>query len=83
MKKVSVNKEQCITCGMCYSSAPDVFASDSDGTSKVIKEIISDDDAAITTIENCPTGALKMEDVKEDCECENCECENCECNRKE
>lgn len=79
MKKISVIKEQCIACGACYGNASDVFASDSDGTSKVIKEYIEDDDNfTISVAENCPTAAIKVEDASE-CECSNCECSNCEC----
>lgn len=84
MKKISVNKEQCIGCGMCYGQASDVFASDSDGTSKVIKELIPDDDTfTISVAEGCPTGAIKVEEAKDNCGCENCNCENCECKHEE
>lgn len=83
MKKVSVNKEQCIMCGACYGQATDVFASDTDGTSKVIKELIPDDDTfTISVIEGCPTGAIKMEEVEGNCDCEDCKCENCDCDHE-
>lgn len=89
MKKISVVKEQCVACGACYGNASDVFASDSDGTSKVIKNLIEDDDTfTISVAEGCPTGAIKIEDATEkncdceDCDCEKCDCEECNCNHE-
>lgn len=83
MKKITVDKDACIACGACYSQATDVFTSDADGTSKVIKEYVEDDETfAIAIAEGCPTGAIKVEDAskeKDECSCNPCECKNCSC----
>ncbi len=91
MKKVSVNKDLCVCCGFCYGNCGEVFGMDADGTSKVIKPLVEDnDDLVISTVEGCPTGALSIEDVKDEqgngddgtCECsEECACENCSCEK--
>jgi len=83
MKKVSVNRDACIRCGACYSCASDVFSHDAEGISVVIKDVIEDDNEnAIDAMEGCPTGAIIMEDIKENCNCkdgEECKCEDCQC----
>jgi len=91
MKKVSVNKDLCVCCGFCYGNCSEVFGMDADGTSKVIKSLVEDnDDLAISTVEGCPTGALSIEDAKDEqeksdndaCKCgEECACENCSCEK--
>lgn len=36
--RVTVNKETCIGCGVCYSTCPEVFESDDDGKSQVVSK---------------------------------------------
>ncbi len=60
-KKVKVNLDACIGCGVCVSSAPDVFAFTDDGKSEVVGDVT--DDAAIEdVVASCPVGAIEVED---------------------
>ena len=63
MKKIIVSKDECIGCGFCVGAAPDYFEFNEDGLSsaKVEKvETLSHD--VNTAVENCPTGAIHVED---------------------
>lgn len=61
MKKVKVNAEGCIGCGLCISSAPDVFAFTDDGKSEVVGEV-KDEAAMEEVIASCPVAAIEWED---------------------
>lgn len=61
MKKVKVNAESCIGCGLCISSAPDVFAFTDDGKSEVVSEV-KDEAAMEEVIASCPVAAIEWED---------------------
>lgn len=87
MKKVTVNEDACIACGACMRTAPEVFKFNDMGLSETKKEFIEDDDKnTIIAAEGCPTGAILIEDVKEECNCScedgECKCENCDCEHK-
>jgi ferredoxin len=57
-KKVKVNKEICIGCGLCISTDPEIFAFDDEGKSQVIGE--AKDEAALNDIiAACPVGAIE------------------------
>jgi ferredoxin len=57
-KKVKVNKDACIGCGLCVASMPDVFAFDDDGKSEAIAP--AEDEAAVNDVmASCPTGAIE------------------------
>ncbi len=81
MKKVSINKALCASCGFCYGNCSEVFGMNPDGTSKIIKPLVEDDDElVINTVDACPTGALSIETVEDNCECgDDCNCEDCNC----
>ena len=57
MKKVKVNKDACIGCGLCIGMNPETFAFDDDSKCEVIGEI--EDDAADEVIASCPVGAIE------------------------
>jgi ferredoxin len=62
-KKVKVNKDACIGCGLCVSTAPEVFAFDDEGKSQVIG--VAKDEAALNDIiAACPVGAIEEEKKK-------------------
>ncbi len=62
MAKLSVNKELCIGCGLCYSSCPECFECDEEGKSIVKNETCEDCGCNPKEIaENCPTGAIDYE----------------------
>lgn len=99
MKKVKVDTDLCITCGACMSTAPDVFGYNDDGTSKVLKDFVEEDDKlAVIACESCPTGAIALEEANDECDCGcdccdchedsdecdcDCECCSCDCNCNE
>lgn len=92
MKKIKVNKEQCIGCGACAGIDGEHFDFDAEGFSEVIKQDNLDSENLKTAIESCPVLAISIVDEAE-CEkcgcCENCTgeescdcgCENCECGK--
>jgi len=68
--KVKVNKEECIKCGACYSSLPEVFQASADGSSEVKEEFRDKevtDQSMIDKIKSaqsaCPTQAIKIEEI--------------------
>lgn len=62
MKKLCVDKDTCIGCGLCVSQNEEYFEFNDDGLSQVKKETISDND--IKEIENitesCPVNAITI-----------------------
>lgn len=70
--KVRVNKENCISCGSCYASFPEVFAMDDDGTAKVVDQFneveITDPvmiEKAKSAKDMCPNMAIEIEELPE------------------
>ena len=68
MEKLKVNDEMCIGCGLCVSQNEKYFEFNDEGLSKVKKDIVEDDDKKqlLNIIENCPAGAIIIEEEKED-----------------
>ncbi len=59
--KVTVN-EDCIGCGLCESTAADVFAINDDGVAEVIVDDAADfEDDVQEAIDNCPVSAIEAE----------------------
>lgn len=60
--KVTVS-EECIGCGLCESTAADVFAINDDGVAEVVIDEVSadDEDAVQEAIDNCPVSAIEAE----------------------
>lgn len=67
MKKPSVNKDLCISCGACVSIVPDVFAFDEDDKAFVREDSILDslEEDVVDAVEGCPTGAILLDDNHE------------------
>lgn len=57
-KKLKVNADACIGCGLCIGQLPDVFAFDDEGKSTVIGEC-ADYAAADDIIASCPVAAIE------------------------
>ena len=65
MKKVVVNKDKCLGCGMCVGINSDVFDFDDDGLAKANNDNVNENnkDEVNNAIDSCPVGAIE---VKED-----------------
>lgn len=59
-KKVVVNKDVCVGCGVCTTIAPDVLVIGDDGLAEAIADAA--DEAAVTeAAESCPVQAIEVE----------------------
>ena len=59
-KKVSVNKDLCIGCGLCTSFAPEVFVIGDDGlATPVVPEVEGSE--AEEAAQSCPVQAIEVE----------------------
>ena len=58
--KVSVDKEKCISCGLCLSICPNVFQYDKDHKSEVKEkaDLDKNDECVCEAINSCPTQAI-------------------------
>lgn len=63
MKKLIINKEKCIGCGVCVSLCPDVFELGEDGKSRVKKEadFKKNEKCIQEAKESCPVEAIEEE----------------------
>jgi ferredoxin len=55
-KKLKVNKDACLGCGLCVSTYPEAFAFDDDGKATVVGEVA--DESAEEAKSSCPAGAI-------------------------
>ena len=64
MKKVVINKDKCLGCGMCVGIESDVFDFDDDGLAKVNNDNINDDNKenVNNAIDSCPAAAIEVVD---------------------
>ena len=61
--KAKINREGCISCGLCVSTCPDVFAMADDGFAEVCGEITDGNAAeAQEAADNCPVNVIEIED---------------------
>lgn len=62
-KKIQVDQDKCIGCGLCASTCPEVFELDENG-----KSIVKDADACENAgccqaaLDDCPAGAINWKD---------------------
>ncbi len=61
--KVKVDKDKCISCGLCANICPNIFIMDKDNKSKVVKQPSNKADEACIkeAIESCPVEAISEE----------------------
>ncbi|MCI2111773.1 MAG: ferredoxin [Bacilli bacterium] len=60
-KKVTVNKDLCIGCGLCVGTVPAVFEFGDDGKAQATAGPATDDAAIDEAVANCPAGAIIVE----------------------
>lgn len=58
---LKVNKDKCISCGMCVSTCEEVFEFDDDNQAMVVENPVSEEhmEEATIAMESCPTGAIE------------------------
>jgi len=56
-KKLHVESDLCVGCGLCVGSYPEVFEFDDENKAKVVAEC--DDSVAEEAIASCPAGAIQ------------------------
>ncbi len=59
-KKMTIDQELCVGCGVCASLYPDVFEMQDDGKAKVVSKDNCDHNEII---DNCPVGAITAENI--------------------
>jgi ferredoxin len=62
MTRVLVDRELCMSSGVCEMEAPEAFALDADGVLQVLAELPDDLAPVETAVRACPTGALQLVD---------------------
>lgn len=63
MAKVHINKDNCIGCGLCFTSLEDVFYQDNDGLANAKEEIDEELIEEVNDIkDSCPGCAIEVED---------------------
>ena len=53
--------EECIGCGLCAGSCPEVFHMTDEGHAEAIPDDAADTDAALEAESGCPVGAIRHE----------------------
>jgi ferredoxin len=61
--KASIDRDGCISCGLCTQICPEVFQFADDGIAEVIVDEIptEHEEAAIEAQESCPVSVIKIE----------------------
>ena len=79
MKKLYVNKEACIGCGVCVATDPEHFDFGDDGFSEVISQDNIDTENVKIAMSSCPTNAINYAEGAEDEEdaCAGCDKKEC------
>ena len=60
-KKIIVDQELCIGCGVCANLCPDVFEIQDNGKAKVVNKDSCENCDCEDAVNNCPVGAIKIE----------------------
>ncbi|MEG0772423.1 ferredoxin [Clostridium sp.] len=61
--KARIEKDDCISCGLCPSLCPEVFEFEDDGKAGVVVDEVpsENEDSAKEAAESCPTSAIIIE----------------------
>jgi ferredoxin len=64
LMKARVDKDDCISCGLCPSICPEVFEMEDDGKAGVVVDEVpsENEDATQEAAESCPTSAIHVEE---------------------
>lgn len=60
--QAKINRDGCISCGLCAETCPSVFRMADDGYAEVFVDEVptEDEDAAIEAQENCPVSVIEV-----------------------
>jgi ferredoxin len=61
--RIRIDRERCVGAAMCVAVAPGHFAIDAEGKAVATIALASDPDQARQAAEECPAGAVILEDV--------------------
>ena len=66
MEKIVIDKNKCIGCGLCVHNHPEYLIFDEMGLAETVDKEIPENDKSsfLKTVEQCPTEAFKIEDIK-------------------
>jgi ferredoxin len=62
--RIKIDRELCIGCGSCASTASKTFKVDLEGRAVVIDDYGDDDETIKMAIESCPVQAITMDEEK-------------------
>ncbi|MBL7077554.1 MAG: ferredoxin [Kiritimatiellae bacterium] len=62
--KAIVNEAECVGCGLCVDACPEVFEMNEENIAEVIADPVPPEaeESCREAAENCPTGAISLED---------------------
>jgi ferredoxin len=62
--KAHIERDGCISCGLCIDTCPEVFAMAEDGLAEVIAEDVPEEveDSAVEAQEGCPVDVITVND---------------------
>lgn len=61
--KASIDRENCISCGLCTTICPEVFRMGEDGPAEAYVDIVpsASEKAAMEAMEGCPVSVITVE----------------------
>ncbi|MBU3874580.1 ferredoxin [Faecalicatena sp. AGMB00832] len=60
--KAIIDRDGCISCGLCVATCPEVFSMADDGLAEVISDITSEtEELAQEAADNCPVSVIAVE----------------------
>lgn len=61
--KASIDRDGCISCGLCVGTCPKVFRMADDGVAEVYVDTVptGEEEAAVEAMDGCPVGVITVE----------------------
>ena len=66
MKKIVVDHNKCIGCGICVGTDPEHFDYDDSGLSNPISQENVDSESVLEAVNACPVSAISVEETEEE-----------------
>lgn len=61
--RVTVDKDGCISCGLCVSTCPEVFGFDENGISEVVGNPADNAAEVQAAADSCPVGVIHISEI--------------------